>query len=866
MRQHNLALYVFLILLTPMAAQETNPSIAGIWSSSTGIAEEADVWNACWIWLGDDHDSDVMLARRSFFLSSIPDSSLLRITASSQYQLYLNGSYCCRGPARCAAHHQSYDILDLKNQLRLGKNTIAVRVHHQDGRHSYHHRGRPGLLVQLDLWSDQQRTSIGTDQDWKVSRDPSWNDASPYINRFQLVVSDRVDMQQYIRDWETIEFFDAKWDQASALLRDVGWPGPQPNAAAQTLIPPWTRLVPRDIPYLAENEVYPLNLIIANKKILRNTVNSVLIHDPVPITSRMDKIPLSPFLNHRETGDPLTIPSSEEGEIQFLLFDFGKVINGAPMLEAEGMAGTAMEIMYAPFMVDSTFDYQVVDSEFRDRVILSGRRDFWEATYTKPTRYLGLAYRTDDQPLRIYNLSIRQIAYPFHWQGHISSTDADWVEQYMDATRKTIEVCTTDGYMDNYRERRQYAQTGYYASLGNYWIFGDFALQRRYLIQTAQEQEANGIMPAYAPLAKDDFMIILDSNCLWIRSLRNYFLYSGDIASTVQLLPAARKLMDLLHSFTNELGLINEPPYAYWLDHAPIDRRGANFLLNGHYLGALEDFAETLAWLDQEDHPLYASRADLLRQSLQLHLWDEQKQLFADAWIDGVRSDQFSEHANAMALSLNLASEHQADLIVRQILRDDAHDFITRENGMTVVTPAMSYFLHKGLSNYDYVDESFELLRKRFDKMLDPSTNGTLWEEWWLDHTGRSGKKQKKSRSDAQTESAFAPALFGEFLLGIRVTEPGWREIEISHPSTVLRHIKGSIPTPLGMLHLEWSLSADNVVLTIDAPTAMVINVKGSRFDLTTHDQLSVEGHVIRPTGSQDGTIKLQGGQHRLLF
>ena len=69
----------------------------------------------------------------------------------------------------------------------------------------------------------------------------------------------------------------------------------------------------------------------------------------------------------------------------------------------------------------------------------------------------------------------------------------------MEASAKTIEVCTTDAYTDNYRERRQYAQTGYYAALGNYWLFGDHALQRRYLVQVAQEQEANGVMPAAMP-------------------------------------------------------------------------------------------------------------------------------------------------------------------------------------------------------------------------------------------------------------------------------------------------------------------------------------------------------------------------------
>ena len=104
-------------------------------------------------------------------------------------------------------------------------------------------------------------------------------------------------------------------------------------------------------------------------------------------------------------------------------------------------------------------------------------------------------------------------------------------------------------------------------------------------------------MPAYAPRHGNDFMVILDSNRLWVRGLHQYVLYSGDDDATRSLLPAARRLLGLLHSYTNADGLIDSPP-SYWLDHAVNDRRGANFCLNGHYLGALEDFAQVLQWLD----------------------------------------------------------------------------------------------------------------------------------------------------------------------------------------------------------------------------------------------------------------------------
>ncbi len=37
---------------------------------------------------------------------------------------------------------------------------------------------------------------------------------------------------------------------------------------------------------------------------------------------------------------------------------------------------------------------------------------------------------------------------------------------------------------------------------------------------------------------------------------------------------------------------------------------------------------------------------------------------------------------------------------------------------MTIITPAMSYFLHKGLCVFGYVNDSFELFKLRSDKIL----------------------------------------------------------------------------------------------------------------------------------------------------
>jgi hypothetical protein len=322
-----------------------------------------------------------------------------------------------------------------------------------------------------------------------------------------------------------------------------------------------------------------------------------------------------------------------------------------------------------------------------------------------------------------------------------------------------------------------------------------------------------------------------------------------------------------MNSYTNSSGMIDDPPYPYWLDHALIDRRGVNFTLNGHYLGALQDFARLLSWLNEADSSLFQSRADQLRLSLQTYLWDDEKGLFADALIDGERSDMFSEHANGMALAMLVANTYQADRIAGQLLANDTHNYAKRASGMIMVTPAMSYFLHKGLCEYGHIEESMQMFRDRFDKMLGSTYNGTLWEEWWLDGTGRSGEPQKgRSRSDAQTESAFPPALFAEYLLGISPTRPGMKEVSINFQRSGLKNLKGIIPTPEGLMEIEWDEIGKENNLMLSIPGDITARLSIESLGVEEGKVIIVNKNRITVNKEEVPYLILKGGIHRIRF
>ena len=130
--------------------------------------------------------------------------------------------------------------------------------------------------------------------------------------------------------------------------------------------------------------------------------------------------------------------------------------------------------------------------------------------------------------------------------------------------------------------------------------------------------------------------------------------------------------------------------------------------------------------------------------------------------------------------------------------------------------------------------------------MLASGTNQTLWEEWWLDAMGRSGKLQKgRTRSDAQTESAFPPALFAEFLVGVEPKTPGLKEVFISYKKTSLSHIHAIIPSPVGNLEVEWNVSEKKGSLDLHIPVGMIVHLDVESLRVKGNREITVNGKSV---------------------
>jgi alpha-L-rhamnosidase len=854
------------------APQDNVDAQIGSWGIDPGQLGPKQ-WSAHWIWRQKEplEANMLLLFRKSFTLDALPSSTRLFITADTRYNLFINGQAVNQGPARCAPHYQSFDILDVSAHLKTGKNTFALRVWHSGLARSWHQPPRPGLLAQLEMKTVSSTRIITTDNTWKVREEEAWDPQSPPVNHWIDGRSDIFDFRKAQRGWNTTDFDDSQWETAAAAMRNSGWPKVQKDDKPQAVTPPWVSLLPRDIPYLVEKPIKAVELMQCG---LIEDSNIATMSADGPASYRFTDLPLlklprigsdgkaadclSGNESYQNGNGPLVISGDafiNKGTSFYALFDVQEYFNGRPQLEIKGPAGTIVDIMCAPYMLNDKFTPAIVGSVGADRIVLSGKRDIWEAVTFKPARYLALSVRNAGGPVEIYHAGVQQTAYPFGNMGSLKTPDDTKLEQIWEAGAKTIRAITTDAYTDNYRERRQYSQTSWFAARGNYMAFGDQYLQRRYLVQIAQEQEPNGILPSYAPLTGDDYMVILESGLFWLMSLRDYLLYSGDEATTRQLIPAAERAINRYIEMTNEVGLIDNPPYAYWLDHANMDRRGASFVLNNLYLTALEYYAETLDWLHM-DGAAFAQRADALRLTLREKFWSPERRLFADALVDGKISNRYSEHNAGIALMTGVASPEQTPPLVAELINRNSSD----------VTEAVSltYYSMEGLFRAGHAQDALSMMKDRFDEMLNFG-NGTLWEEWWLDGTMRTGTLRPHSRSDAQGENAFPSYNLSRWILGVNPIKPGMREIELSHTPCGLKSYSGAVPTPAGVMGVTWKMETGGGSLVTDIPRGITVKLDIESLEIPT-PTLTLDGQPTNNADIQGKYFVLPAGQHRLEF
>jgi len=120
-------------------------------------------------------------------------------------------------------------------------------------------------------------------------------------------------------------------------------------------------------------------------------------------------------------------------------------------------------------------------------------------------------------------------------------------------------------------------------------------------------------------------------------------------------------------------------------------------------------------------------------------------------------------------------------------------------------------------------------------------------------------------RSDAQTESAFFPGLFARYILGIDATEPGLREVVLRyHESRRLRRRSGAMPTPRGLLEVDWLIRPAEFQIRLGVPPATTVRLDLASLNSPTLAQITIDGKAASDKQLGDGLLAIPSGNHQI--
>jgi hypothetical protein len=193
-----------------------------------------------WIWIASAcrREDCYLRARRVFTLDAKPAAARLRITAFSEYALYVNGQYVGCGPASSDFESPQADVYtEAELPLVRGKNVLAVLAHNPYVGLPRRPRLPGGLWAELVLtgergvrtpeggratWHSRPRLCIVTDSRWRVAAAEDFSARAPRLY-WTAGFAEVRDLRREPRGWTMPGFSDRRWAEADEVKPE----GPQ---------------------------------------------------------------------------------------------------------------------------------------------------------------------------------------------------------------------------------------------------------------------------------------------------------------------------------------------------------------------------------------------------------------------------------------------------------------------------------------------------------------------------------------------------------------------------------------------------------------------------------------------------------------
>lgn len=733
-----------------------------------------------WIW-PESHNWDLhnsyALFRKELVLQKVPAKAPLFITADQSYQLYVNGRYVCRGPARGFQKSWPYDVVDLRPFLRRGRNVLAVRAHNPGfSNFQYLTQGYAGLLVSAK-WDD---TRIASDKTWKCRRQEGINRAAVPTS-LQLFCQEHIDLRVEDPGWMESDFDDSGW---TGLVAEAPWNGM-----------PWSSLEPRGIPMLKEEIISPAGCLgVASGRCLKDyrtarDVARVRFHEGLahsPCSTKAEEFRVGPI---------------GRGQFRSFLIDFGKTVVGSLGVDVRGAAGGEI--------VD-TLHFESIDKAklsphfepdkhcrmaFAHRLVCRPGNQTHVFYHAFGFRFMLLTVRDCPAEIQVRPF-LRTTLYPIRKRGAFRSADPA-LQSIWETCASTQRVCSLDAFVDTpWREQAQWWGDARVQACNTFHLDGDTRLFRRGIRQIAGQATADGVTYGHAPTMAHN-CILPDFTLVWFLTLWDYFWQTGSTEPLDTHRDTVDRALGYFRDHTDpKTGLVtNDERYWLFLDWADIFKDGAPAVYNLWLLVSLEKLAELhrAAGRPASARPI-AAWARRLRISLARLVGDNG--LLHDG-IDrkGRRVAGQSIHSQTLALMAGLDGIDANAALERSLL-----PWLRGEsNSGPVPSSYWATYVINVLIGRGHGAEVVAFIKRHWLVMAE---HGTTWETF---------EPSFGNTSLSHAWSAHPLFHLMQTIGGIIQTGSAWRLVRFA-PVFAGDHGGATIPTPAGKITSAWTRTQDGSI------------------------------------------------------
>lgn len=427
-----------------------------------------------------------------------------------------------------------------------------------------------------------------------------------------------------------------------------------------------------------------------------------------------------------------------------------------------------------------------------------GENRRFESLWWHAGRYVEIFVITQDEPLSLHQLALRETRYPLETESRIEFNDPR-LSTIVPLAVRTLQMCSHETYMDcPYFEQLMYIGDCRIEALITYAITRDDRLPKKALRLFEWSRLHNGLTQSRYPSRIRQ--IIPPFSLWWIAMLHDFAYWRSDRGLVRELLPATRGVLNYFlncrvdHEFIGGMAGWNFLDWTEgWPGGVPPDGKdGANASLNWQMVLALRQAAELEVYAgDPVIGRRYQVLAKELAQLINTHFWNESRGLYADA----LDLATFSEHAQCLGLlARGVPARRKKQLATNLLTAPD-------------LARATIYFSH-------YLFEAFRLLGQA-DALLDRLS-------MWSDLAGCGFKTllehPEPSRSDCHAWASHP--LFHQFatLAGIRPAAPEFARVEVAPLLGSLARARVAMVHPQGDIQIDIERTGNRVKAQIALP------------------------------------------------